>query len=72
MLSCGGVNSGIHTDGQKTKYREKMENNYSMPKFRTEKKCILKTQVQRGLYFTVFFQIQRTNVCIVAIDAQQC
>jgi hypothetical protein len=26
--------------------------------------CILKIQVQRGLYFTVFFQIQRAKVCI--------
>ena len=50
---------------KKTKYREKIRKIIIVGvSLVLRKKCILKIQVQRGLYFTVFFQIQRANICI--------
>ena len=50
---------------KKTKYREKIRKiNIIGLSLVLIKNCILKIQVQRGLYFTVFFQIQRANICI--------
>jgi hypothetical protein len=52
-------------DGQKTKYREKIRKIITAGlSLVLQKNCILKIQVQRGLYFTVLFQIQRANVCV--------
>jgi hypothetical protein len=50
---------------KKTKYREKIRKILIVGlSLVLSKKCILIIQVQRGLYFTVFFQIQRANICI--------
>ena len=50
---------------KKTKYREKIRKIIILGlSLVLRKNCILKIQVQRGLYFTVFFQIQRAKVCI--------
>jgi hypothetical protein len=50
---------------KKTKYREKIRKIIIVGlSLVLRKKCILTIQVQRGLYFTVFFQIQRANICI--------
>jgi hypothetical protein len=49
-------------DGQKNEIQRKnKENNYNRHKFGTKKKLYFENT---GLYFTVFFQIQRANICI--------
>jgi hypothetical protein len=59
------VKNTENTDGQKTKYREKIRKIIIVGlSLVLRKNCILKIQVQRGLYFAVFFQIQRANICI--------
>jgi hypothetical protein len=59
------VHAKTYTTAKKTKYREKIRKIITVGlSLVLRKKCILKIQVQRGLYFTEFFQIQRANVCI--------
>jgi hypothetical protein len=54
------VKNTENTDGQKNEIQRKnKETNYSRPKCGTKKKVYFKNT---GLYFTVFFQIQRANV----------
>jgi hypothetical protein len=57
------VKNTENTAGQKNEIQRKnKENNYRGISLVLRKNCILKIQVQRGLYFTVFFQIQRANI----------